>query len=183
MRDLIEAARYRKKVPQRYVAKKLHMSLSSYQRLITDEENMTPEDALQLSDILDCPTLTMVYCRKQCVIGHRYCYDVLNNVDLSPTAILTKYRMEEREAAEALEVLAELFLNKRDKGDCTEGELTQIGKWAQELLDLEHVIETLKLRLWDFLDVGQLVKEHNQKCFEKRYVDSRKPELSFEEAV
>jgi len=92
-------------------------------------------------------------------------------------AILAKYRQEEREANEALERLAGLMLNKRSGRDCTETELKEIWRWSLEMLDLEHVIETLKLRLWDFLDVAALIREHNLKCLDMRYVDTKKPEL------
>ena len=51
------------------------------------------------------------------------------------------------------------------------------------MLDLEHVIETLKLRLWDFMDISELVKDHNQKCLENRYVDEKRPGLILDMAV
>jgi len=177
MKDVIEAARYRKKVTQKYVSGKLFLSVRQYQRLINGEQEMTPEMALRIADILDCPPITMVYCRKYCAIGHRYAFDLLNNVDTSPIAILAKYRMEEQEAHEALNKLVLLFLNKRDKNDCNKDELEELGHWALEMLDLEHVIETLKFRLWDFLNVTELIREHNGKCVIKGYVDEKKPEL------
>jgi len=130
-----------------------------------------------MGQVYKAPAITMLYCRRECAIGRAYCYEVLNNVDTSPTAILTKYRQENREANEAVENLAVLMLNKRGRQDCTEEELQQIWRWALELLDLEHVIEVLKLRLWDFVDVRQLVEEHNRKCLGKRYYDPRQPEL------
>lgn len=130
-----------------------------------------------MGQVYKAPAMTMLYCRRECAIGRAYCYEVLNNVDTSPTAILTKYRQENREANEAVENLAVLMLNKRGRQDCTEEELQQIWRWALELLDLEHVIEVLKLRLWDFVDVRQLVEEHNRKCLGKRYYDPRQPEL------
>ena len=177
MREIIESARTRMKFPQKYVAGKMFLSIRQYQRLVNGEKTMSPEDALRLADILQCQPITMVYCRKKCPIGQRYCYDLLNNVDLSPMAILSKYRIEEKEASIALDALVELFINKAGKDDCKEEELCQIRKWALELLDLEHVIETLKMRLWDFVNVEELIREHNLKCLEKRYVDTQKPEL------
>jgi len=128
-----------------------------------------PETVLAMSEEYRSPKLTRWYCRTECAIGQAYCYELLNNVDLSPMAIITKYRQEEREAAEAIENLALLMLNRSNRASCTEDELEQIERWSLELLDLEHVIETLKLRLWSFIDVKGLVRKHNNKCIEKRY--------------
>jgi hypothetical protein len=94
---------------------------------------------------------------------------VLNNVDTSPTAIITKYRQENQEASVAVEQLALLMLNKTGQDSCTGEELKQIWQLALELLDLQHVIEVMKIRLWDYVDVGDLVKEHNEKCAAKHY--------------
>lgn len=177
MHALIATSRRDAGYSQQEVAQKMHLSIRAYQYLESGERELTPDQALQVSRILNQPALTMVYCRRDCAIGRAYCYDVLNNVDLSPIAILAKYRQEAREAKDALEKLSELFLNKSSGHDCTEGEMAEIRRQAHELLDLEHVIETLKLRLWDFLDVSELVQEHNQKCYDRRYYCTQKPAL------
>ena len=177
MNELIRNARRSRNMTQDEVARRLFISDRLYRDYESGEKVLSPEMALKLSKIIDCPALTMVYCRKRCAIGKRYCYDVLNNVDLSPTAILTKYRQEETEAHEALENMAILLLNKQNREDFSEAELKELWKWALEMLDLEHVIETLKLQLWNFIDVAELVRAHNNKCMLKSYVDYRKPEL------
>lgn len=177
MHNCIAAARKEAGYSQPELAREMHLSLRAYQYLEYGERELTPEQALQLSRILCRPELTMVYCRQNCTIGRAYCYDVLNNVDLSPMAILAKYRQESREAQDALETLSELMLNKHSRHDCTEREMAEIRRQAHELLDLEHVIETLKLRLWDFLDVSALIDEHNQKCYDRRYYCNKKPAL------
>lgn len=179
MNNLIEDARKRAGLTQEQARRLLFLgTVRQYQRLKDGEISITPEMAVRIADAFNCPTLTMVYCRQNCEIGRRYAFDILNNVDLSPMAILAKYRQEEREANEALEKLADLMLNKHSKNDCSELELKELWRWSLEMLDVEHVIETLKLRLWDFLDVAALVRNHNLKCLEKRYVDEKKPELS-----
>lgn len=177
MQDLIQGARKRAGLTQEQAAKKMFMTKRSYQAVEYEEREMSPEEVLRVSKVLNCPQLTMVYCKKNCAIGRRYCYSILNNVDLNPTAILTKYRQESKEAAEALDMLADVMLNKKDKDDCTEEELKQIWRWALEMLDEEHVIETFKMELWKFIDVAALIREHELKCLEKRYVDEQKPEL------
>jgi len=178
MQAIIQQARKKTGKTQEQLSREMHLgSVRQYQRLEYGEQEMTPEQAVRLAKILDCHALTMIYCRKHCAVGQRYYYDILNNVDLSPIAILTKYRQEEKEAHEALESLTEIMLNKHGAQDCTEEELKELWRWALEMLDLEHVIETLKLRLWDFVDVADLIREHNLKCLEKRYVDTEKPDL------
>ena len=177
MQELIKWARDRAGLTQDPVARALHMSTSNYRRYENGELSLNTELVVKLSKILSCPTLTMVWCRKGCDIGRLYCYEILNNVDLNPTAILAKYRQEEREAHEALDVMLEIVLNKKGAEDCTNKELHDLWHCALEVLDLEHVIETLKLRLLDFMNVADLVAEHNKKCREKRYYDPKQPEL------
>lgn len=176
MKTLIHQARTTKGMTQEEVARRLYVTKRTYQN-IEYGQDIDPQTAVRLAEVLDCPALTMVYCRKGCAIGKRYCYEVLNNVDLSPMAILAKYRQEEGEAHQALEHMMVLMLNKQGTGDCTEEELAELQRWALEMLDLEHVIETLKLRLWEFIDVAKLIKTHNEKCLEKRYVDPKQPDL------
>lgn len=177
MHTLIAAARRDAGLSQSEIARRMHLSVRALQYLESGERELTPEQAMRLSRILNQPALTMIYCRKNCPVGREYCYDILNNVDLSPMAILAKYRQEAREAQEALDKLSELMLNKQSALDCSPAEMTEIRRWAHELLDLEHVIETLKLQLWQFFDVGALVREHNQKCLDKQYYTNKKPAL------
>lgn len=176
MNQLMEDARREAGFTQAELARKMHMSLRAYQNMAYGE-GITPDQAMQLSQILNAPALTMVYCRRECSIGRHFCYEILNNVDLSPVAILAKYRQEEKEAHEAFENLLDLLINKSGSEDCTPGQLDEIWRWSLEMLDLEHVIETLKLRLWNFIDVGALVREHNHKCLSKGYYDEKKPDL------
>ena len=111
MQVLIQQARKRAGMTQEQTAKAMFVGLRQYQRFEYGEQEMTPDEALRLSKILDFPTFTMAYCRRACTIGKRYCFELLNNVDLSPTGVLTKYRQEEREANEALQHLSEILLN------------------------------------------------------------------------
>jgi transcriptional regulator with XRE-family HTH domain len=177
MHELIKGARERAGLTQATVARAVHMSISNYQRYENGVLPLNTDLVVKLSRILNRPTLTMVWCRKGCDIGRLYCFEILNNVDLNPTAILTKYRQEEREAHEALENMALLFLNKKGAADCTDAELRELYHWALEMLDIEHVVETLKMRLWDFMDVEELVRDHNRKVVDKHYYDPKKPDL------
>ena len=98
MKEIIQQARKKASLTQEQTARQMFMATRQYQRLEYGEQEMTPEQVVRLAEIFNCHALTMVYCRTHCAVGQRYCYDVLNNVDLSPAAILTKYRQEEREA-------------------------------------------------------------------------------------
>lgn len=169
MQATIAQARKKQGLTQAELARRLHMSLRSYQLLESGQQALTADQAMRLAGALNAPGLTMAYCRAGCPIGQAYSYELLNNVDLSPTAILVKYRQEAREANDALEKLSDLMLNKRMDQDCSEAEMAEIRRQAHELLDLEHVIETLKLQLWKFLDMGELIREHNQKCLDRHY--------------
>jgi hypothetical protein len=122
--------------------------------------------------------LTAAYCRYECPIGQKYSYEVLNNVDLSPVAILTKFIDEKQEVDALLNELMVTVLNKNGESDLNLEEKAKLEKATLELLDLEHVIETLKLQLWRFLNIGKLIKKHNEKCKNKGYVDTKKDALS-----
>lgn len=177
MRELIKGVRERAGLTQEAVARALHMSTSNYRRYENGDLPLTTVIVVKLSRLLNAPELTMVWCRKGCDIGRQHCFEILNNVDLSPVAVLTKYRQEEQEAHEALSVMLETVLNKRGAADCTDEEMRRLRQATQEFLDVEHVVETLKLRLCAFLDVQKLVQEHNRKCRARGYYDPKKPDL------
>lgn len=151
-------------------AEELYICERTLAKIEHGEITPAPEVADRMNEVYGLHHLSMWYCKNECPIGQKYCYEILDNVDLSPMAIFAKYRQESNEAYEALDMLTNLLLNKKDKHNCSEDELNEIRRWGHELLDLEHVIETFKLRLWDFLDVKDLIKEHNEKCFKKGYV-------------
>lgn len=135
----------------------------------------SPDMAVSMGEVYGAPQLTAQYCRQECAIGQRYCFDILNNVDLSPVAILTKFIDEKSEIDQMLSRLMTVVLNKRSGADFTEAEMADFKFAVLELLDLEHVIETLKLQIWRFCDVGELVREHNQKCVAQGYYKDKAP--------
>lgn len=176
MHKAIATARRAAGLTQAEVAKQIHISLRLYQGIEYGEQ-LTPDLVLRLSRILEAPGITMAYCRGNCPIGQVNCYEPLNCVDLSPIAILAKYRQEEKEASLAVDDLFNLLLNKTSSADCTQSELVEIKERAREMLDVEHVITLLKLRLWQFLNVAELMQEHHDKCLQRGYHDTRKPAL------
>jgi hypothetical protein len=146
-----------------------HRTLAKY-----EAGEITPRDTMVLAmgDAYHDPRLTALYCKRECAIGRRYCYEILNNVDLSPVATLAKFQEEEREVDALLGRLMHMILNRRSGKDLSAQERPQLEADILDLLDIEHTIETLKLEMWDFLDVADLVKRHNAKCKQKGYVKS-----------
>lgn len=151
-------------------AMQIHISSRSLNNYEQQSTIPPPDVVIQMDRVYQEPKLSAWYCSQVCDIGKKYCYELLNNVDLSPMGILAKYRQEEVEAHEAMENIMVLLLNKRGREDCSDQELIELRRWALEMLDLEHVIETMKIRLWDYVDVSELVDEHNRKCRNKKYV-------------
>ena len=133
-----------------------------------------PEVVLAMGELYGEPELSGRYCRMNCAIGSAYSFEILNNVDLSITGILLKLRREYREAGDALEKIDTLILNKRCREDFSEGERKELGKCLHRLLNLEHNIEVLKIRLscLKWLDLRRLVGEHNSKCYRRGYISS-----------
>lgn len=177
MLDIINAAIKKAGLTQEAVAGACGLSRSAFLRKVNGEQQMTPDDAVMVADAVECPELTMLYCASKCEIGKRYCYPVLNNVNLDPVAILTKYRQEAKEFASVMDEMADLLLNKSGADDCTAEEIAHIERMAHEMLDVEHVIETMKKELWKYINVAELIKEHNSKCESKKYFDRKKPGL------
>lgn len=176
MHKEIAQARKDAGLSQMEVAKRLHISLRFYQG-IEYGDHLNPDQAMQLSRVLNAPALTMTYCKQNCPIGRVSSYEVLNNVDLAPLAVLTKYRQESEEASIAVNKLQILLLNKRSAADCTPAELDQIADCADELLDEAHTIALALLQLSRFVDMPKVYSDHHNKCLSRGYHDTRKPAL------
>lgn len=174
MKAIIQQARKKKELTQQRVAKQMFLTLRQYQRLEYGEQEMTPEQAVSLAKVLQCQAVTMHYCRKRCAIGRRYCYEILNNVDLSPQNILIKLYLVHREAGEALGRMMGTIVNKQHSEDFTEAEKRSFKLDFHDLLDLEHTIEMLKIELdrRQWLNIPILIGEHNSKCYRHGYVVS-----------
>ena len=157
---------------------RVHIGQRTLCKYEAGETTPPPDVVLKMSEVYKMPQLTAWYCREECAIGQRYCYELLNNVDLSPVAILTKFMDEKSEIDQLLGRLMAVVLNKKSAADFTEQEMEDFKLAVLELLDLEHVIETLKLQIWKFINVAELVKEHNEKCLRQGYVKKEKAPLA-----
>jgi len=128
-----------------------------------------PDVVLNMSEVYGDPAMTLRYCR-ECPIGQKYSYEVLDNVNLDPATVVLKLVSEYREAGQVLDRLQELTVNKNRQEDFVEDEWQEYMKGIHELLDLEHNIEILKISISKWCDIGELIGEHNQKCRDKKYV-------------
>lgn len=133
-----------------------------------------PEVVLGMSREYDRPEMTQRYCRETCSIGQAFGFEILNHVCLDPASVMLKLASEMREAEEVLVPMMDLAVNKRSREDFTQDERAKFETCLQELLDVEHVVEVLKVSLGHWCDIPQLVAAHNRKCWEHGYVAKEK---------
>lgn len=142
-------------------------SLGCYERGVRDP---SPEMVVELADIYKEPFLTQRYCRYNCAIGQAYSYEILDNIDLDNLSnIALKLLEEHRESHDVLAEILVLITNKRTKKDFTDYEYERLKKNVHELLDTEHTIEIFKIALNKFIDMKEMIAEHNEKCRQRGY--------------
>lgn len=151
--------------------------------LVKYESNETtpkPEIILEMASVYQVPWLTLLYCKDYCRIGNAFSYEILNNVDLSLTAVLSSLEEEMEEATGVIKELRKLARNKQSSDDFGENELKRLRTKAQEVWDVEHNIEVLKLALSNILNMQEEIRKHNQKCIQRKYATNELEKL-FEE--
>ncbi|GFN36990.1 hypothetical protein [Tepidimicrobium xylanilyticum] len=142
-------------------------SLGCYERGVRDP---SPGMVVELADIYKEPFLTQRYCRYNCAIGQAYSYEILDNIDLDNLSnIALKLLEEHRESHDVLDEILVLITNKRTKKDFTDDEFKRLRKNVHELLDTEHTIEIFKIALNKFIDMKEMIAEHNEKCRQRGY--------------
>lgn len=148
---------------------RLHIAPRTLCKYEAGETTPPPEVVLEMSSIYGQSEMTQRYCR-ECPIGRKYSYEVLNNVNMDPASVLMKLASEYREAGQVLDRLQEVTVNKNRREDFTDLEWQEYVQGLHELLDLEHNIECLKLTLGKWCDISELVEQHNNKCLERGYI-------------
>lgn len=128
------------------------------QRTITRYENgestPPPDVALKMADFYDTPELTAQYCKRECAIGRRFCYNITKQP--LPNAVLHfKHALNEVQGSRGL--LTKVAYD----GVITSEELSDAVDAMKRIMELEMAIEELKLSLYDAVDIPQLVKEVN----------------------
>lgn len=144
-------------------------SIGCYERGIIDP---SPRLVVELANIYQEPFLTQRYCKYNCEIGKAYSYEILDGVDMSLSNIALKLLEEHRESHLLLEETLILITNKKSKEDFTEEEMKKLRFNLHELLDTEHTIEIFKIALNKFIDIKEMIAEHNKKCRDKGYAKS-----------
>lgn len=145
-------------------------SLGCYERGVRDP---SPGMVVELADIYKEPFLTQRYCKFNCAIGQAYSYDILDNIDTNLSSIALKLLEEHRESHELLEETLTLIVNKRKIEDFTTEEIRKLKFNVHELLDVEHTIEIFKIALNKFINMEEMIAEHNQKCKNHGYIKGR----------
>lgn len=162
---------------QEAVAGSCGMSRSAFLKRVNGEQVMTPDDALAIAEAIDLPQLTQSYCASQCAIGKAYCYPTLNNVNLAPVAGWSKLRQELKELQMLVDSMIDLTMNKESADDYDAREKALLEDVLEQGMDVEHTFETVKMQSYAVVDVKKVIKRHNQKCLDKKYVDLSKPEI------
>ena len=142
-------------------------SLGCYERGVRAP---SPDMVVELADIYKEPFLTQRYCKSNCAIGKSYSYEILDNIDLNLSNVALKLLEEHRESHDVLSDVLILITNKKSISDFSYTEMQRLKENVHELLDTEHTIEIFKIALNKFLNMKELIAEHNQKCIDRGYV-------------
>lgn len=152
---------------------RLHVAPRTLCKYEAGDTSPSPEVILGMAREYTQPELTLHYCRQNCAIGKAYGYEVLDAVDTSPVAVLTKLMIELGEARAMLDRVMSLIVNKQTKKCFADDEWMEFKAAVLEFFDVEHNVEVLKLTLGRMCDVSELVEAHNQKCRDNGYVKEK----------
>lgn len=148
-------------------------SLGCYERGVRDP---SPDMVMELSEIYGEPFMTQRYCKSNCAIGKAYSYEILDNLDLGNISnIALNLLQEHKESQDILLDVLGLIVNKESPEDFSDSEKDKLKECVHGLLDTEHWIEIFKIALGKFLDVKEIIEEHNEKCVEKGYAKRKSP--------
>ena len=160
---------------------RLHVGTRTLTYYESQEREPGPGIVLGMSRVYRQPSLTVKYCKEHCPIGQAYSYEILNNIDMSVPAVILKLISELREAAVAIEYLTENTVNKRSRADFTDDEWHKFMDAMQELIDVEHNIEILKIAIEGLTEettlIAELTARHNEKCRNRGYAGKKERPL------
>lgn len=174
---VIREARMGQRMTRAALASRIGLSPRTIEAYEAGKQLPPADVALAISRECKVPWLTQLYCRKYCPIGQKYSYEVLEGVNLDPQSVVLKLAGEFDEARAVLGKLQELLVNKNGREDFSETEWREFTRCLAEFLDVEHVVECLKISLGYWVDVGELIREHNDKCWQRGYVQKKKTAL------
>lgn len=134
-----------------------------------NEKPPNPDIVMQMAEVYNAPEISNAYCKYYCPIGKAYSYQELNNINDDIPTVLIKLRSEMKEAHDIIDDLMDLSVNNE-----FENNLQEFQDYIQELLDVEHNIEILKIQLHHHINVRDMIDKHNQKCIDRGYSKNAK---------
>lgn len=174
---VIREARMARKMSRAELASRIGLSPRTIEAYEAGKQIPPADVVLAISRECMVPWLTQLYCRECCPIGRKYSYEVLGGVNLDPQSVVLKLVGELEEVRAVLGRMQELLVNKNSREDFSEAEWREFTRCLAEFLDVEHVVECLKISLGYWVDVGELIREHNDKCWQRGYVQKKKTAL------
>ncbi|MEZ2661266.1 helix-turn-helix domain-containing protein [Aneurinibacillus aneurinilyticus] len=132
------------------------------------------EKVFKMSEAYSDPEITHWYCRNACAIGRAFKYEVLDNVSEDSLHMLEKLEEETEEMLSQIKQARRALINSRkESGWCSET-MISVGIWFREMLDVDHVIEKIKMEWGRKLDLRKFVSDHNKKCADKGYFKKKR---------
>ena len=172
-------AREQVEISREEAAFRLHIGSRTLANYEAEQTIPAPDVVLGMSKLYRMPEITHIYCHEYCAIGQAYSYETLTAIDMGLPAVILKLVSEMREAQAVLNTLIDITVNKRARVDFTESEWSNFCQALQELFDVEHNIEILKLALGKMSGaeetVVELISGHNQKCEVRGYTKRKRP--------
>lgn len=129
---------------------------------------------LRMSQVYQDPEVTNWYCRNACSIGQAFKYEVLNNVSEDSLHMLEKLEEETEEMLGKIKQARRALINSQKESSWCKDTIAAVSGWFREMIDVDHVIEKIKMEFGRKLDIRQLISEHNRKCEDRGYFKRRK---------
>ncbi len=129
---------------------------------------------LKMSQVYKDLELTHWYCRNTCPIGRAFKYEVLDNVSEDPLHVLTKLEEEMTEALNEITRARMALINSQKESGWCQNTMATVSVFFREMLDVDHVIEKIKMKWGRKLDLRKFIADHNKKCLEKGYFKNKK---------
>ena len=79
-----------------------------------NEKNPDAYYVSMMAKIYDKPELTLFYCKNNCPIGRDFSYELLDNIDLNITTILSKLNIEMKEAQGVMNDLISQLISRSE---------------------------------------------------------------------
>lgn len=177
MQLYIEAAVKSAGIPIYEVADKTHISDKTLYKIRSRQQQVSPDKTALLAATLRRPELVRYHCQNF-EIGRNFHLVYLDGrVREEGHAILLKSMKEIEEFMVHFQEAMDIMNKNVDAQDYTSEEKSLAKKILREALDVRHCIETLEMWYAKTFGIDELteeIKEHNQKCIDRKYVGNRR---------